>query len=255
LNTLQDIPIVKAALAYDEPESGENIILIFNQALHFGNKLPNILLNPNQMWSQGLTVDDCPKHLSRGKSTHSIIIEEENVIIPLRLRGIMSYFNVRIPSAEEIDQCLNIQITPEHLEWEPYSDMHMEQEGALNEGDPNADTYSHRMIQANTSINTNHDDMQDVLIKLNLWRTMKNRMNAATTTVEKNFFWKEDELARKWAIGKQVAHDTIKDTTQSFVRNVMHPIERRFKSVQAWYANEHTSLASRFLPRLRKRWR
>jgi len=126
LNTLQDIPIVKAALAYDEPESGETVILIFNQALYFSNKLPNILLNPDQMRSQGLTVDDCPKHLSRGKSTHSIIIEDENVIIPLCLYNIMSYFNVRIPSAEEIDQCLNIQMTPEQLEWEPYSDMHME---------------------------------------------------------------------------------------------------------------------------------
>jgi hypothetical protein len=86
------------------------------------------------------------------------------------------------------------------------------------------------MIQAITSINTNYDDMQDVLIKLNLRRTMKNRMNTATTTVKKNLFVKEDKLARKWAIGKQVAHDTIKVTTQSFVRNVMHPIERCFKT-------------------------
>jgi hypothetical protein len=128
LDTLQKHPYSKAAQAYDDMETGETFVLIFNQALYFEDQLPNILLNPYQMHTQGLIVDDCPKHLSIGKSTHSIVIEDENITISLRLRGIMSYFNVRTPTLKEIEECVNINMTPEHIEWEPYSDYHVEQE-------------------------------------------------------------------------------------------------------------------------------
>jgi len=47
LPALQDIPIIKAAVAYDDPESGEKTIVILNQALYFGDQLPHILLNQN----------------------------------------------------------------------------------------------------------------------------------------------------------------------------------------------------------------
>jgi hypothetical protein len=73
LHAMQDIRIVKAAVAYDDPLTGEiYIVLIINQALYFRDQLGNMLLNPNQMRVHGLTVDDCPRHLSNGKSTHSI---------------------------------------------------------------------------------------------------------------------------------------------------------------------------------------
>ncbi len=35
LQTLEDIPIVKAAVAYDNPLTGETAVLIINQALYF----------------------------------------------------------------------------------------------------------------------------------------------------------------------------------------------------------------------------
>jgi hypothetical protein len=164
LNTIRDVPIVKAALAYDDHESGETIILMFNQALYFGNnQLPNILLNPNQMRSQGLIVEDCPKHLSRGKSTHSIIVKDENLVIPLRLHGVMSYFNVRAPMVHEIDQCLNVQMTQEYVEWEPYSDMHLQHEEELNNFKTNEENHQYRLIQSISSININYDDIHLIL--------------------------------------------------------------------------------------------
>jgi hypothetical protein len=43
-----NVPIVKAANDYDTCK-GKTIILIFNQALYFGDEMPNSLLNPNQM--------------------------------------------------------------------------------------------------------------------------------------------------------------------------------------------------------------
>jgi hypothetical protein len=49
MQALQDIPIVKAALAYDDPNTGETIVLIINQALYFGKHMDDILLNPNKI--------------------------------------------------------------------------------------------------------------------------------------------------------------------------------------------------------------
>jgi len=49
LSTMEDVPIVKAAFAYDDHITGETLIVIVNQALYFEDKLSNVLLNPNQM--------------------------------------------------------------------------------------------------------------------------------------------------------------------------------------------------------------
>jgi hypothetical protein len=132
MTPLQDIPIVKAALAYDMPETGEVIVLIINQALYFGDALSNVLLNPNQLQLNNITVDYVPKHLST-KLTHSIIINEENFTIPLKLNGIISYFNARTPTNDEINNCSHIILTSLN-EWNPYSTEFLdnEQEVAKN---------------------------------------------------------------------------------------------------------------------------
>ncbi len=61
LEPLRNVPIVKAAVAYDHPDTGEVVIIIINQALYFGDELDDILLNPNQIRAQGNTVEDVPK--------------------------------------------------------------------------------------------------------------------------------------------------------------------------------------------------
>jgi hypothetical protein len=37
-------------------------------------------------------------------------------------------------------------------------------------------------------------------------------------------------LAKRWAIGQQIAHETMKCTTQAFIRSAIHPIERRYRT-------------------------
>jgi len=61
---MEEIPIIRAALAYDDPVTGETFILMVGQALYFGDKLKHTLLNPNQMRANGVIVDDVPRHLS-----------------------------------------------------------------------------------------------------------------------------------------------------------------------------------------------
>jgi hypothetical protein len=46
---MKDVPVVTAATAWTNEETGETFILLFHQVLWYGNKLPNSLLNPNQI--------------------------------------------------------------------------------------------------------------------------------------------------------------------------------------------------------------
>jgi hypothetical protein len=77
-------------------------------------------------------------------------------------------------------------------------------------------------------MNIEHDEICDRLIRANNQHNY--RSIAANTIVKKRLFVEEKELAHKWAIGDKIAEDTIKATTQSFIRNALHPIERRFKT-------------------------
>lgn len=44
-----DVHITQAAMAYDDPESGETFVLVVNQCLHLGEAMENTLMNPKQM--------------------------------------------------------------------------------------------------------------------------------------------------------------------------------------------------------------
>lgn len=46
----------------------------------------------------------------------------------------------------------------------------------------------------------------------------------------KNLFIQEQQLATNWGIGLTEASNTLKVTTQKFIRSALHHIERRFRT-------------------------
>ena len=48
-DTIKGVPIVQAATAYDNTDTGETSILIFNQAIWMGDVMDHTLVNPNQL--------------------------------------------------------------------------------------------------------------------------------------------------------------------------------------------------------------
>jgi hypothetical protein len=105
--TLTDIPIVKAATAYDDPTDGTTYILILNQAVFLGDLTDVTLLCPNQLRYNAVHVDDCPVHLSPidQPSTHSLFFPDDQISLPLLLKGPISYFQSRTPTNEELERC------------------------------------------------------------------------------------------------------------------------------------------------------
>jgi len=143
---LFDVPIVTAATAYDAP-NGDTYILILAQTLYLGGLLDYTLLCPNQLRSNGIIVDDVPKHLSPDPSmaTHSVYAPNENVRIPLDLKGVISYFVTRAPTPQEVETCKWIALTSD-TDWDPHSDIFKINESSHNNDENMANTFKDRML-------------------------------------------------------------------------------------------------------------
>jgi hypothetical protein len=100
--SIQDVPIATVATAYDCHETGKTYVLVINKAFYLGDKMAHTLLCPNQLRSNGLRVYDCPKQFD-ARSTHSIHIPEADISIPLTMTGIISGFDTRVPTQEELE--------------------------------------------------------------------------------------------------------------------------------------------------------
>ena len=79
---ITDVPIVNAATAYTDPETGETVILRCNQVLWNGKKMVMSLIIPNQMRQGGLVVLDDP-------TDHDCVfgITGDDFTIPLDILG------------------------------------------------------------------------------------------------------------------------------------------------------------------------
>ena len=119
---------VDAAVGYQDPQSGHEFILMINQAIHIDG-LVNHLLCPMQCCLNGVWINKVPKFLADtpSETTHAIDLVNpfgatHLLIIPLKLSGITSYFDVYSPSiAEYEDEDIpKIHLTaeePPHRSW------------------------------------------------------------------------------------------------------------------------------------------
>jgi hypothetical protein len=114
---LANIPIVQAAAAYTDPDSGKTYILIINEALYMGDTMTRSYMNPNQMQHFGLVVNVIQKHLlpSPNDELHSIYVTSPNLQIPLQLKGVLSYVPIRYPSDYKLQNCERVPMTSDKI--------------------------------------------------------------------------------------------------------------------------------------------
>ena len=124
IGSLNDVPIVTAAVAYDCPSTYKTYVLIFHEVLHVPELEPN-LVNPFQLRHQGIVVNDVPLFQlpaeQRSLESHSVISKEDGLHIPLSLEGTMSGFTVRKPTTAEIQEgnAIYVHMTSD-MEWKPH---------------------------------------------------------------------------------------------------------------------------------------
>jgi hypothetical protein len=87
---------------------------------------------PTNLRLNGLIVDDVPRHMSHNSetATHSNFVPDEDIRIPLEMRGIVSLFHSLQPAVEELENCKWLMFTSE-VEWDPHSEDFMRNKQAM----------------------------------------------------------------------------------------------------------------------------
>jgi hypothetical protein len=119
-----DLKTVSAGMAYDVPGSGRVVIIIVNQAINLPY-LPHNLFNPMQMRLNDVVLNETPKLQCANPTnlSHTITVKGENMndelIIPLDLRGVVSCFTTIKPTQEEFYTCDQYELTYESPVYDP----------------------------------------------------------------------------------------------------------------------------------------
>ena len=127
------VSIVDAAVIYEHPYTHKKYLLIARNALYVPS-MKHHLVPPFILREAGLIVNDTPKCQVQGLVTeehHSIYSRENDLKIPLSLKGTFSYFNTRAPTLDDLEDPDSIEpvlISPKGPDWNPNTDVYARNE-------------------------------------------------------------------------------------------------------------------------------
>ena len=111
---VRNVPVVTGATVWTNAVDGTAYLLIFHESLWMGDKLDHTLVNPNQLWAYGVSVQDNPfhaKHLS---------ITIDDVSVELYSEGTIICGGTRTPTESELSQLPRLILTSLH-DWDPHN--------------------------------------------------------------------------------------------------------------------------------------
>ena len=215
---IENVPIVTAATAWDDPVTGETYILVVNEALYYGTKLDHSLINPNQIRSFGIDLWDNPFDKLRGLQMHV----GSSVVVEMKTKGTKVLFESRSPTQTELNECHHIDITS-RSEWNPSSVSMIEQLSTKNKPITYPFGLKEDLIARMTTVSmsevTRYDDTLEDLPTRQTY-----------TSTERHAKMSAEVLADRFAIGVQRARDTMAATMQKGTRSAVLPISRRYRA-------------------------
>jgi hypothetical protein len=244
---------VSAALAYDDPVSGEAVILLVHQAIHIPDLRHN-LLSTMQVRLNDVKVNETPRFLADKITdyTHSLVIPTEQLgspyVIPLSIRGVSSSFPSRKPTIEEFESLPHLSLTSDEPAYDPYDPTFAQQEQALTKyasetGDRIGAPPSRRLCTVSKTLScartlgTGCDGAMQSVRQISptlddaFFSDSLTREIGAIRRLGEGKRFDPDLLARNWGIDRQTAKRTVDVTTQRGVRTVLHPtLSRRFRT-------------------------
>jgi len=253
------LKIVDAVVCYTDPSTGDKWMLIINQALLVPG-LQHPLICSNQLRLNDIRVNDEPKHmvLNPTEYTHAIAIKtpddneaKQELIIPLCMSGVFSYFEVTKPTVDQWEatsQDWHLPLTYDSPEWEPTKMGLEEAESAMVDNDGmvvaeerDAGYWSQERI-SRVIASLSKDQVFDppaeglagaiqshVQVEASSTKSAKPKAVKALKTGKKQWKVGPSALAKRWGIGIGAARRTIDATTQYAVRSLANPtLSRRF---------------------------
>ena len=132
-------------------------ILIFRNALHI-ESMNHYLIPPFIRREGGVKVNETYKmHRTEPNiEDHCISFKDIDLRIPLKLNGIFSYFNTRMPLPSELYEKDKVFITPDVNEWNPHCTSYAQNEKAMTNYDGEMATLTnHVNLTIQPTVNTN----------------------------------------------------------------------------------------------------
>ena len=219
----RDVPIVSAATAFTCQRTGQTYILVINEALWFGDRLENSLINPNQLRFGGAIVNDNPFD-----PQIPISIQTDEVDIPLELAGTTIFFASSTPTPTELDNCPHIHLTRDS-EWDP----HTVRLAAVRSVEAEALRVSEGLFDAN-DVEIGLAQISSVYSLIEMAEAIRTQriLSAANTFVsqKRHSQISPEQLSERWNIGLTQAKKTLQVTTQKGVRSAILPLSRRYRT-------------------------
>jgi hypothetical protein len=196
-------------------------------------------------------VNDVPKFLTLNPTdnTHAIVVQDpddldQHICFPLDLQGVTSYLTVRKPTLIEWESgdILHIDMTAEHLDWDPNNPTYSQQEAAMTDfrgktisRPDRGQTFVINSLSSMTSSAIDVTDNENFGLALDLQVTISIAALDTTKTKPGRIHSKAgkpvdaETLAKRWMIPAKRANATVTKTTQRGVRTCLHPtLSRRF---------------------------
>ena len=222
LGTVARVPMCSAAVAFDDPRTGNAHFLVFHQVLSIP-ELNHNLLCPIQMRHNGVIVNERPKHCTEDPTIDDHAILHGDLRMTLQLDGPTSYFPTRKPTDVELECYPNglfFEMTGEFPEWDPHTDLSQILESRLVDSDGEIITRpchnTHQLFSMLTA-----DQFVDPFHKLCPTVNIPLQIPHATAVARSQVTSHRDNaavLASTMRIGLPAAHRTLCATTQRGVR-------------------------------------
>ncbi len=233
-----DVPIATVATAWSDPLTGEAYILIFHEALYFGNNMDHSLINPNQLRHYGVTVNDNPYD----RATAMGIELENDDRIPFYSQGSAIFFTSRYPSDEELESYPHVVLTCDKP-WDPHG---LVMPGGMDDTGHPCDDRVIQQVQSNMShgIKRHHHmyETDCVTISVNgnteqlLMERMISSVHVSTTrhmeklqSKTRHSKYEPEHVAAVFGVGIATAKDILAVTTQEGIRHAVTPLTRRYR--------------------------
>lgn len=192
-------------------------------------------------------VHECPRYLTktvRDEQTHTISVPSENLVIPLTVDGVISFFNTRKPTEADKESSRWIDMTYDSPQYDPYDASMKERELRLLGLDfpsANADMFDRKVSKLSSEMAkvsswlSPTDLLQDLEEHEYLEYSDLTRIESAVRTRVRKGAVSAETLARRWNIGLPTARQTLRVVTQLGVRHFsgQRPTKRMWSKSEA----------------------
>ena len=229
-DAIRNVPVVMGATVWTNTQDGVPILLVFNKALWMGDRLHHTLINPNQLRSYRVDVQDNPF------VKEDLAIITADYIIPLDTQGTTIFCDMRSPTEVKLQQLPGVILTSA-IDWDPQkvqfpshnSDrvvsntfVQHTSDSCLHKTTYNPEHFFSRIIQQIQVDWSEGEQNPTIRQDIPSARTFQSReCHSGITPVD---------ISEWWYVGLSQANTTLNATTQRLVHSALLPLSRQYRA-------------------------